>query len=59
MAYKISQTNIESQLITLANIDSVKGPLSSRAVVVEDKQNLVNLKSIPKVRDRLQTLRNV
>ena len=53
LAYKISHTNIESTLESLAGTER-----RNRAVVLEDKKNLIKLKSVPKVRDKLQTVRN-
>ena len=53
IAYKISHTNVDSTLENLASTDR-----TSRAVVLTDKQNLIKLKSVPKVRDKLQTVRN-
>jgi len=53
IAYKIRNTNVNSTLENLASSDC-----TSRAVVLADKAKLIKLKSVPKVRDKLQTVRN-
>jgi hypothetical protein len=58
MHAKLAQTNKDSDLLAFSKLDrGIEIDSSVRPVVLEDKETIVSLKSMPKVRDKIQTLK--